>query len=167
MRRASGVDRADQVEAGLSEELKFADPVVEVQTSGMPRIHYGHVNAEIATRGQRLDLEAGRNLVQAQLLVAQGKKRSDPEIGIARQADVTMNGCAIQCRITTEDPANGFRPDTGKITTYRSPGGAGGPLSGPLSRPCPRPKPVSMTSLPAINTCPRWKSPCRRVLTAS
>ena len=36
-------------------------------------------------------------------------------------------GAALQCRITTEDPANGFRPDTGVITTYRSPGGAGRP----------------------------------------
>ena len=38
-----------------------------------------------------------------------------------------LRGAALQCRITTEDPANGFRPDTGKITTYRSPGGAGRP----------------------------------------
>ena len=41
-----------------------------------------------------------------------------------------LRGAALQCRITTEDPANGFRPDTGKITTYRSPGGAGVRLDG-------------------------------------
>ncbi len=41
-----------------------------------------------------------------------------------------MRGAALQCRITTEDPANGFRPDTGRITTYRSPGGAGVRLDG-------------------------------------
>jgi pyruvate carboxylase len=41
-----------------------------------------------------------------------------------------MHGFAIQCRITTEDPSAGFRPDTGKITTYRSPGGAGIRLDG-------------------------------------
>ena len=67
----------------------------------------------------------GRNLVQAQILVAQGKKLSDPEIGIARQADVQMRGFAIQCRITTEDPANNFAPDFGVITTYRSAAGFG------------------------------------------
>ncbi|MGU3503351.1 pyruvate carboxylase, partial [Mycobacterium sp. C31M] len=39
-------------------------------------------------------------------------------------------GAAMQCRITTEDPANGFRPDTGRITAYRSPGGAGIRLDG-------------------------------------
>ena len=41
-----------------------------------------------------------------------------------------LRGAALQCRITTEDPANSFRPDTGKITTYRSPGGAGVRLDG-------------------------------------
>jgi pyruvate carboxylase len=40
------------------------------------------------------------------------------------------HGAALQCRITTEDPANGFRPDTGRITAYRSPGGAGIRLDG-------------------------------------
>ena len=40
---------------------------------------------------------------------------------------IQLRGAALQCRITTEDPANGFRPDTGRITTYRSPGGAGRP----------------------------------------
>ena len=43
---------------------------------------------------------------------------------------VTLRGAALQCRITTEDPANGFRPDTGMITTYRSPGGSGVRLDG-------------------------------------
>jgi pyruvate carboxylase len=41
-----------------------------------------------------------------------------------------LRGAAMQCRITTEDPANGFRPDTGRITAYRSPGGAGIRLDG-------------------------------------
>ena len=41
-----------------------------------------------------------------------------------------MHGAAMQCRITTEDPANGFRPDTGRITAYRTPGGAGIRLDG-------------------------------------
>ena len=43
---------------------------------------------------------------------------------------VRINGAALQCRITTEDPANGFRPDTGTITAYRSAGGAGVRLDG-------------------------------------
>ncbi|MDP5026267.1 MAG: pyruvate carboxylase, partial [Aquiluna sp.] len=47
-----------------------------------------------------------------------------------RQSDIQPHGFAMQCRITTEDPVQGFRPDTGKITTYRSPGGAGIRLDG-------------------------------------
>src|SRR5690606_23120054 len=51
------------------------------------------------------------------------------ELGL-RQEDIRLRGAALQCRITTEDPTQGFRPDTGKITTYRSPGGAGIRLDG-------------------------------------
>jgi pyruvate carboxylase len=81
-----------------------------------PRIQVEHTVTEVVT---------GRNLVQAQILVAQGKKLSDPEIGIAKQSDVQLRGFAIQCRITTEDPQNGFAPDYGVLKAYRSPGGFG------------------------------------------
>ncbi len=81
-----------------------------------PRIQVEHTVTEVIT---------GRNLVQAQILVAQGKKLGDPEIAIASQADVQMRGFAIQCRITTEDPQNGFAPDYGVLQAYRSPGGFG------------------------------------------
>src|SRR5512146_303448 len=81
-----------------------------------PRIQVEHTVTEAIT---------GRNLVSAQLHVAQGRKLSDPEIGIARQSDVQMRGCAIQCRITTEDPQNGFAPDFRILKAYRSPGGFG------------------------------------------
>jgi pyruvate carboxylase len=81
-----------------------------------PRIQVEHTVTETIT---------GRNLVQAQLLVAQGKRLSDPEIGIARQEDIQRRGFAIQCRITTEDPQSGFAPDYGTLQAYRSPGGFG------------------------------------------
>ena len=67
----------------------------------------------------------GIDLVRSQILIAEGRPLSDPEIGIASQADVTTRGYSIQCRVTTEDPANNFAPDTGKITAYRSSGGFG------------------------------------------
>src|SRR5690606_32483379 len=51
------------------------------------------------------------------------------ELGLT-QDRLSLRGAALQCRITTEDPAEGFRPDTGKITTYRSPGGGGIRLDG-------------------------------------
>ena len=81
-----------------------------------PRIQVEHTVTEMIT---------GRNLLQAQILVAEGKKLSDPAINIPNQAAIDMRGYAIQCRITTEDPANNFAPDFGTITTYRSSAGFG------------------------------------------
>jgi len=81
-----------------------------------PRIQVEHTVTEMIT---------GRNLVQNQILVACGHKLSDPEINIPSQSAIDMRGYAIQCRITTEDPANNFSPDFGILTTYRSAGGCG------------------------------------------
>ena len=78
-----------------------------------PRIQVEHTVTEEVT---------GVDLVQSQLRIAGGETLAD--LGIA-QEEVQVSGYAVQCRITTEDPANDFRPDTGKISAYRSPGGAG------------------------------------------
>jgi pyruvate carboxylase len=67
------------------------------------------------------------DLVQAQLRIAAGETLAD--LGLS-QDRIALRGTAVQCRITTEDPANGFRPDTGVISAYRSPGGAGIRLDG-------------------------------------
>jgi len=83
-----------------------------------PRIQVEHTVTEEIT-----DVD----LVQAQMRIASGETLS--QLGLD-QATLTRHGFAIQCRITTEDPSAGFRPDTGKITTYRSPGGAGIRLDG-------------------------------------
>ncbi len=86
-----------------------------------PRIQVEHTVTEMVT---------GIDLVRAQILIAQGCPLSDPRIGLAKQEDVHINGYAIQCRVTTEDPLNNFAPDTGKITSYRSGGGYGVRLDG-------------------------------------
>ncbi len=83
-----------------------------------PRIQVEHTVTEEVT-----DVD----LVQSQLRIAAGETLAD--LGLA-QDTIRLRGAAVQCRITTEDPANGFRPDTGRITTYRSPGGAGIRLDG-------------------------------------
>lgn len=83
-----------------------------------PRIQVEHTVTEEIT-----DVD----LVQSQLRIAAGATLE--ELGL-RQEEIKPHGFAMQCRITTEDPAQGFRPDTGKITTYRSPGGAGIRLDG-------------------------------------
>src|SRR4029453_15066970 len=66
-------------------------------------------------------------LVEAQMRIASGETLAD--LGLSQET-VSIKGAALQCRITTEDPANGFRPDVGKITGYRSAGGAGVRLGG-------------------------------------
>ena len=86
-----------------------------------PRIQVEHTVTEMVT---------GIDLVRSQILIAEGRPLSDPEIGIASQEAIRQNGYAIQCRVTTEDPANNFAPDTGKITAYRSAGGFGIRLDG-------------------------------------
>ncbi len=83
-----------------------------------PRIQVEHTVTEEIT-----DVD----LVQAQLRIACGQ--SLVELGL-RPGPVERRGAALQCRITTENPASGFRPDTGRITTYRSPGGGGIRLDG-------------------------------------
>ncbi|HTM83795.1 MAG TPA: pyruvate carboxylase, partial [Mycobacterium sp.] len=83
-----------------------------------PRIQVEHTVTEEIT-----DVD----LVSAQLRVAAGETLED--LGLTQEA-IIPHGVALQCRITTEDPANGFRPDTGRISAYRSPGGAGIRLDG-------------------------------------
>jgi len=86
-----------------------------------PRVQVEHTVTEMTT---------GIDIVQSQLLVAMGYPLSCPEIGINSQEDVKPRGFAIQCRITTEDPANNFAPDTGKIDVYRTGSGFGVRLDG-------------------------------------
>ncbi|MEE2036834.1 pyruvate carboxylase [Nocardiopsis sp. CT-R113] len=86
-----------------------------------PRIQVEHTVTEEVT-----DVD----LVQSQLRIAAGETLAD--LGIAQET-VYVRGAALQCRITTEDPANDFRPDTGIISAYRSPGGSGIRLDGGTS----------------------------------
>ena len=83
-----------------------------------PRIQVEHTVTEEVT-----DVD----LVGSQLRIAGGATFDDLELS---QQTITLRGAALQCRITTEDPANGFRPDTGTISTYRSPGGSGVRIDG-------------------------------------
>jgi pyruvate carboxylase len=83
-----------------------------------PRIQVEHTVTEEIT-----DVD----LVASQMRIADGETLE--ELGLSQET-LTVHGAAMQCRITTEDPANGFRPDTGRITGYRSPGGAGIRLDG-------------------------------------
>jgi pyruvate carboxylase len=81
-----------------------------------PRIQVEHTVTEEVT---------GIDIVKSQILLAQGTPLGDPEIGLKKQSEITTNGFAIQCRVTTEDPTNNFLPDYGRVSHYRSAGGMG------------------------------------------
>lgn len=86
-----------------------------------PRIQVEHTVTEMVT---------GVDLVQSQILVAEGYKLGSDRINIKSQDDIVSRGHAIQCRVTTEDPSNGFAPDTGVIDIYRTGSGFGIRLDG-------------------------------------
>ena len=110
----------DYISAGTVEFLATPDNnfyFIEVN----PRIQVEHTVTEEIT---------GIDIVQTQIKIAEGYSIHDPEIAIPEQKDIITHGHAIQCRITTEDPANNFMPDTGKLIAYRSGGGFGVRLDG-------------------------------------
>ena len=109
-------ENAGTVEFLLETAGPRAGEVVFIEMN--PRIQVEHTVTEEVT-----DVD----LVQSQMRIASGQSLDD--LGLA-QDRIHLRGAALQCRITTEDPTQGFRPDTGKITTYRSPGGAGIRLDG-------------------------------------
>lgn len=105
--------------AGTVEFLVSGDQHYFIEVN--PRLQVEHTVTEQVT---------GFDIVQAQIRIEEGHELASPEIGIYSQTDVVPRGYAIQCRITTEDPANDFLPDTGTILAYRAPGGFGLRLDG-------------------------------------
>ena len=86
-----------------------------------PRIQVEHTVTEMIT---------GIDIVQSQILIAEGYSLDSDEINIKSQKDIEVKGYSIQCRITTEDPKNQFMPDTGKLQMYRTGSGGGIRLDG-------------------------------------
>ena len=86
-----------------------------------PRVQVEHTVTEMVT---------GIDIVRSQILIAQGVALHEEPLSLPIQRDVTISGFALQCRITTEDPAQNFTPDYGKMHTYRSSGGFGIRLDG-------------------------------------
>ncbi|MBL8294200.1 MAG: pyruvate carboxylase, partial [Bryobacterales bacterium] len=107
--------------AGTVEFLLDADTQEWFFIEVNPRVQVEHTVTEMVT---------GVDIVRTQIQVAQGLPLHGPEINLPRQDGIRLNGYAIQCRITTEDAANNFIPDYGRIQTYRSPAGFGIRLDG-------------------------------------
>ncbi len=114
--KSIGYENAGTVEFLLDTEGERAGQHVFIEMN--PRIQVEHTVTEEVT-----DVD----LVQAQVRIAAGETLE--ELGLT-QDRIQLRGAALQCRITTENPADGFRPDLGRITTYRSPGGGGVRLDG-------------------------------------
>lgn len=102
------------INAGTVEFLVAGDDFYFIEVN--PRIQVEHTITEMIT---------GVDIVHAQIKVAAGYGLHSEEIHIPKQEDMPMIGYAIQARVTTEDPANDFMPDTGKLMVYRSSGGFG------------------------------------------
>ncbi|HUY31216.1 MAG TPA: pyruvate carboxylase [Pirellulales bacterium] len=96
--------------------------LVDSQTG---KFYFIEVNPRIQVEHTCTEQVTGVDLVKCQLLVAQGRPLDDPDIGLGSQDAVRVEGYAMQCRITTEDPLNNFRPDYGRVAHYRSTGGPG------------------------------------------
>ncbi|TGE24904.1 pyruvate carboxylase [Hymenobacter aquaticus] len=91
----------------------------------MDRIYFIEVNPRIQVEHTVTEMITGIDLIKTQIYIADGARLSDPEIGLEVGGKPMKNGYAIQCRITTEDPENDFKPDYGTIVAYRSAGGFG------------------------------------------
>lgn len=107
-------ENVSYVNAGTVEFLVSGDEFFFIEVN--PRVQVEHTITEMIT-----DID----IVQTQILIAEGYALHGDVISIPLQANIRTHGFAIQSRVTTEDPLNHFMPDTGKISAYRSGGGFG------------------------------------------
>ncbi|MDV2967316.1 pyruvate carboxylase [Nitratireductor aquimarinus] len=114
-------EATDYIGAGTVEFLMDADTGAFYFIEVNPRIQVEHTVTEEVT---------GVDIVKAQIHILEGKKIGDKASGVPAQADIRLNGDALQCRITTEDPEQNFIPDYGRITAYRGATGFGIRLDG-------------------------------------
>ena len=98
---------------------------VEFLVDSDENIYFIEVNPRIQVEHTITEEITGIDIVRSQIHVANGYKLSDPQINIKSQDDVSIRGFAVQCRITTEDPTQNFKPDFGTIIAYRSAAGFG------------------------------------------
>jgi len=122
--------RADAVKIAKHVNYVNAGTVEFLVDSATGQHYFIEMNPRIQVEHTVTEMVTGIDLVRAQILVAEGHPLSHPAIGLSCQEDLRINGYSIQCRVTTEDPANNFAPDTGKISAYRSGGGFGVRLDG-------------------------------------
>src|SRR5688572_2774293 len=108
--KACGIDNASTVEFLYDTDAK--------------RFYFIEVNPRIQVEHTVTEQVTGFDIVRSQILIASGLPLNHARVGLEQSA-ITTRGFAIQCRVTTEDPANGFVPDYGRLSAYRSSGGPG------------------------------------------
>jgi len=110
----------------IGNELGYQNAgTVEFLLDSDENIYFIEVNTRIQVEHTITEVITGEDIVRNQILIAAGYKLSHPKIGLASQEDINYRGVAIQCRITTEDPSQNFKPDYGRLVAYRSASGFG------------------------------------------
>ena len=121
---------ADAIKIAKAVDYRSAGTVEFLLDPSTGKHYFIEMNPRIQVEHTVTEMVTGIDIVQSQILVAEGYALASEEVGIPSQDAIKVTGHAIQCRITTEDPANDFMPDTGTIESYRSPGGFGIRLDG-------------------------------------
>lgn len=102
-----------------------AGTVEFLQDADTGRFYFIEVNPRIQVEHTVTEEVTGIDIVKAQIRIAEGAAIGTPASGVPAQESIQISGHALQCRVTSEDPENGFIPDYGRITAYRSPAGFG------------------------------------------
>ena len=110
----------------LMENVQYVNAgTVEFLVNKEGDFYFIEVNPRVQVEHTITEMITGIDIVQSQIMIAEGEHIHGDRLGIPKQDDIDCHGYAIQCRVTTEDPENNFMPDTGKLMAYRSGGGFG------------------------------------------
>lgn len=118
------------VRLGNAANYRGAGTVEFLMDADTDKFYFIEVNPRIQVEHTVTEEVTGIDIVKAQIHLLDGAVIGTPESGVPVQADIKLNGNAIQCRVTTEDPEHNFIPDYGRITAYRGATGFGVRLDG-------------------------------------
>jgi len=126
--RAALTDAA--IRLGKAANYRGAGTVEFLLDADTDKFYFIEVNPRIQVEHTVTEVVTGIDIVKAQIKLLEGAVIGTPESGVPKQEDIRLNGHAIQCRVTTEDPEQNFIPDYGRITAYREATGFGVRLDG-------------------------------------
>jgi pyruvate carboxylase len=120
---------ADAIKVAQSVNYRSAG-TVEFLVDNQGQHYFIEMNPRIQVEHTVTEMVTGIDIVQSQILIAEGYRLDSQAVRIPDQSAIQLRGYAIQCRVTTEDPNNSFAPDTGKLDVYRTGSGFGIRLDG-------------------------------------